>query len=120
MNLLIVDDERLTREGLLETIDFAGLGIDHIETAEDGLAGLKLSQSFAPDIVLTDVRMPKMDGISMMQGVQERYPDSAVIFMSGFSDKEYLKAAIKLHAVSYVEKPIDTDELYEALKDALR
>ena len=63
--------------------------------------------------------MPKMDGIRMMEGVQERYPDSAVIFMSGFSDKEYLKAAIRLRAVSYVEKPIDTDELTEAIRDAL-
>ncbi len=119
MNLLIVDDERLTREGLLESIDFKSLGIDNIETAEDGQAGLKVSETFEPDVVLTDVRMPKMDGIRMMQGVQERYPDSAVIFMSGFSDKEYLKAAIKLRAVSYVEKPIDTDELSEAIKDAL-
>ena len=119
MNLLIVDDERLTREGLRDSIDFKSLGIDNIETAEDGQAGLKVCETFEPDIVLTDVRMPKMDGIRMMQGVQERYPDSAVIFMSGFSDKEYLKAAIRLRAVSYVEKPIDTDELTEAIRDAL-
>ncbi len=119
MKLLIVDDEKLTREGLLKEVDFNALGIDSIETAEDGLSGLKLCKSFEPDIVLTDVRMPKMDGIRMMEAVQERYPDCAVIFMSGYSDKEYLKAAIKLHAVSYVEKPIDTDELTEAVKEAL-
>ncbi|MBQ7564011.1 MAG: response regulator [Lachnospiraceae bacterium] len=119
MNLLIVDDEKLTREGLLSSIDFSSLNIERIETAEDGLQGLKLCEGFQPDIVLTDVRMPKMDGIRMMEGIQEVYPDTAVIFMSGFSDKEYLKAAIKLHAVSYVEKPIDLAELTEALKDAL-
>ncbi|MCR4655932.1 MAG: response regulator [Lachnospiraceae bacterium] len=120
MNLLIVDDEKLTREGLLETIDFKRLGIDRTETAEDGMAGLSLCKSFRPDIVLTDVRMPKMDGIRMMEVIQENLPDCAVIFMSGFSDKEYLKAAIKLRAVSYVEKPIDTEELTEALSDALK
>ncbi|MCR5789736.1 MAG: response regulator [Lachnospiraceae bacterium] len=120
MNLLIVDDERLTREGVLHSIDFQSLGVDHIETAEDGLNALTLCANFRPDIVLTDVRMPKMDGIRMMEQIQEWDPDCAVIFMSGFSDKEYLKAAIKLHAVSYVEKPIDTKELTEALIEALK
>ena len=103
----------------MSSIDFQSLSIDHIETAEDGQQGLKLCEGFRPDIVLTDVRMPKLDGIRMMEGIQEQYPDTAVIFMSGFSDKEYLKAAIKLHAVSYVEKPIDLTELTEALRDAL-
>ena len=74
MNLLIVDDEKLTREGLMEAVDFKSLGIDRIETAEDGVMGLSICKSFRPDIVLTDVRMPKMDGIRMMEAIQDSFP----------------------------------------------
>lgn len=118
MKLLIVDDEKLTRDGLLNSIDWKQLGISAVAQADDGLNGYRLALSFQPDIVLSDVRMPRMTGIEMAERLQTHNPDISIIFMSGYSDKEYLKAAIKLKAVSYVEKPIDLDEIREAVRQA--
>ncbi|WP_165443976.1 response regulator transcription factor [Lachnoclostridium sp. Marseille-P6806] len=118
MNLLIADDEKLTREGIQSGMDYGALGFYEVRTADDGRHGLEVCADFAPDVVLTDVRMPRMDGIQMAERLQEMYPDIAIVFMSGYSDKEYLKAAIRLRAVSYVEKPIVLDEVRETLKEA--
>ncbi len=118
MKLLIVDDEKLTREGLLTAVNWEELGITEIDTAANGEEGLSIGKTFHPDMVLTDVRMPRMTGIEMAEELQQIYPDTAVIFMSGYSDKEYLKAAIKLNAVSYVEKPINLKEVVDAVREA--
>ncbi|MBA4686824.1 MAG: response regulator [Candidatus Galacturonibacter soehngenii] len=119
MKLLIVDDEELTRGGLIHSIDWNALGIDTIFEADDGLHGLEIVKSHSPEIILSDVRMPRMDGVEMAKQIREIQPESSIIFMSGYSDKEYLKAAIKLKAISYVEKPIDLEELKESVKEAI-
>ena len=82
MNLLIVDDEELTREGLLNSIDWASLGIINIYQADDGINGLALARKHKPQIILSDVRMPRMDGIEMANRIREDSPDCHIIFMS--------------------------------------
>lgn len=119
MKLLIADDEILTREGLVSSIDWESLGITQIYQADDGLNGLQIARRHKPDIILSDVRMPRMDGIHMAKEIESFLPDATIIFMSGYSDKEYLKAAIKLKAIDYVEKPLDPEEIYTAVKNAL-
>lgn len=119
MRLLIVDDEDLTREGLVSSIDWSALNINYIYQADDGLNALSMVQKYTPEIILSDVRMPRMNGIEMAEHIQKLSPDSSIIFMSGYSDKEYLKAAIKLKAVRYVEKPINPEEVIEAVKEAI-
>ncbi|MDO5424254.1 MAG: response regulator [Eubacteriales bacterium] len=118
MKLLIVDDEALTRQGLISSINWKSLNIQSVYQADDGIHGLDLAKKHRPEIILSDVRMPRMDGIQMAEALAELLPDTAVIFMSGYSDKEYLKAAIKLKAVSYVEKPLDPSEIQEAVLEA--
>ncbi len=118
MKILIVDDEILTRQGLISSIDWEALGIEEVIEASNGSEGIRLAMEKAPDIILTDMRMPRMDGVTMAKRVRESLPDSAIIFMSGYSDKEYLKAAIDLKAVSYVEKPLDTAEVRDSIKKA--
>lgn len=118
MKLLIVDDEKLTREGLVNSIDWSNLGISKVAQADDGIHGCDIAMSFHPDIILSDIRMPRMDGIQMAERLQAANPFLSIIFMSGFSDKEYLKAAIRLKAVSYVEKPINLDEIRDAVREA--
>ena len=71
----------------------------------------KLPELYKPEIILCDVRMPRMDGITMLERLEKFLPDSVAIFMSGYSDKEYLKAAIKLKAVNYIEKPFSLSEI---------
>ncbi len=119
MRLLIVDDEELTREGLIASLDWSSLGIEQIFQADDGVNALNIARSQKPDIILCDVRMPRMDGIQMVERLEEFLPDTSVIFMSGYSDKEYLKAAIKLKAINYVEKPLNPDEIKEAVLEAI-
>lgn len=119
MKVLIVDDEKLTREGLRNKIDWNGLGFTDVRCADDGLHGLEIGRQFRPDVILTDVRMPKLNGIQMSEQIQQLCPESSIIIMSGYSDKEYLKAAIRLRAVSYVEKPISLEEITAALREAV-
>lgn len=119
MKVLIVDDETLTRTGLLSSVSWSSLGIDEVLEASDGAEGVRTALLSKPDIILSDVRMPRMTGLEMMQRIQAGLPDTVCIFMSGFSDREYLKAAIRLRAVSYVDKPLDIEEVESAIRDAV-
>lgn len=118
MKLLIVDDEELTRTGLISSIDWDSLGITEILQADDGVNGLEMARLYKPEIILCDVRMPRMTGIAMLERLEKFLPDSIPIFMSGYSDKEYLKAAIKLKAVNYIEKPLHPEEVRAAVLEA--
>ena len=118
MKLLIVDDEELTRTGVISSIDWQSLGIDEIIQADDGVHGLEMARLHRPEIILCDVRMPRMDGITMLERLEKTLPDMVPIFMSGYSDKEYLKAAIKLKAVNYIEKPLNPSEIQAAVTEA--
>ena len=93
MNLLIVDDEKLTREGIRDSLNLESLGISQVLLEDDGIHGLKTALEEKPDIVLTDVRMPRMNGVQMAERILKELPATTIIFMSAYSDKEYLKAA---------------------------
>ena len=118
LKLLVVDDEATTREGILDILDLKDIGIGMVRQADDGINGLKVAAEFEPDIVLTDVKMPRMDGVEMSFKLRELYPHCKIIFMSGYSDKEYLRSAIQLKAENYIEKPINLNELSNAIKSA--
>ncbi|MFD0670916.1 response regulator [Cohnella sp. GCM10027633] len=110
-NLMIVDDEETTRESLKDLVPWADWGIRDVRAAENGLAALALAETFPPAILLTDIRMPRMNGIELARQIRERCPACEIVFLSGFSDKEYLKSAIQLHAVDYLDKPVDLEAL---------
>ena len=112
------DDEELTRTGVISSIDWKALGIEEVLQADDGINGLEIARKYRPEIILCDVRMPRMTGIAMLEKLENILPDSIPIFMSGYSDKDYLKAAIKLKAVSYIEKPLNPSEIREAVLEA--
>ncbi len=120
IKLLIVDDESRTREGLSSLILRNNLPVEIVGTASNGMEGLAIARTVLPDIILTDVRMPKLDGIKLSTKVREFSPHCQIIFISGYSDKEYLKSAISLKAVSYVEKPIEEQELLDAVSSAIQ
>ena len=120
ISLLIVDDELRTREGLASLINRSGLPLVIAGKASNGTEGLALAKVLHPDIILTDVRMPRMNGITLSTEFRKINPACQIIFISGYSDKEYLKSAISLKAVSYVEKPVNSSELVNALKAALQ
>lgn len=119
MRAMLVDDEPLTLESLEQYINWNDLGIKSIETASNGVEGLELARAYKPQIIISDVRMPKMNGIELATKVREFDPEVKIIFLSGYSDKEYLKSAIHLKAVRYVEKPVKLNELTDAIQESI-
>ena len=119
MKLLIADDEILTRNGLVTSIDWKSLGIDQVFEASDGMEAYNTACTSKPDIILSDIRMPRLSGIEFAEKIKEILPDTSLIFMSGYSDKEYLKAAIRLKAITYVEKPLDLQEVKDSVQEAI-
>ncbi len=119
VRLMIVEDEENTRRGLRQFVPWGELGVSEICEAEDGLEALKVFAEENPDLILSDVRMPRMNGLEFARRIHECAPDCKIIFLSGFSDKEYLKAAIKLGAVDYIEKPLVMSELKAVVRRAV-
>ncbi|MFD0959859.1 response regulator [Paenibacillus chungangensis] len=119
MKVIIVDDEPMTRNGLRRFIKWDELGIEVAGEAEDGIAAYELYLEKRPDIVLCDVRMPRMDGIAFAGRIRQIDPDCRIIFLSGYNDVDYLKSAIKLQAVDYMLKPIQMAELTELLRQTI-
>lgn len=119
IKLLIVDDESFVRHGLINNVRWNELGIDSPEQADDGVNALEIALQYKPDILLSDIRMPRMDGIELAMEIKEKLPDCKLIFMSAYSDKEYLKSAIDLKAVGYIEKPINLIEVNKSIATAV-
>lgn len=118
MKVLIADDEDYTREGLIEAVDWEKFGIDEIMQAVNGAEAARIAQWFLPDIVISDIRMPQMDGLAFAEQLIQHNPDSRIIFISGYMEIEYLKSAIQLAAIDYIEKPIDLQALDRAIARA--
>ena len=116
-SVLVVDDEKMPREILRNYVPWETLQVGRVEEAEDGAQALEMARLHRPDIVISDVKMPRMNGLELASAVREMYPDCQFIFLSGYTDKEYLKGAIKLRAASYVEKPIDLEELITVVRE---
>ena len=90
--ILIVEDEYLTRQGIKGMIHWEQEGFQIVGEASNGEEALARIEELKPQIVLTDVVMPVMDGIALTQAIQERYPETRVIVLSGYSDFEYVKS----------------------------
>jgi len=114
--MLIVDDEQASRQGISLYFPWSEHGIDIIGQAKDGLDAKKFISVRRPDIVLTDVKMPYMDGIELASYIRSEFHDIKIIFISGYDDLDYIKAAMKLDAKDYIIKPVDFSELSEVLK----
>lgn len=118
LRLLLVDDENITIQRICKRIDWKTLEIDEIRHAEDGIEALEQCDGWLPDILVSDVQMPRMNGIQLAEILRKRSASMQIIFISGYTDKEYLKSAIHLKAVNYIEKPIDLKECRQALQNA--
>jgi len=113
---IIVEDERLIREGIQAQVPWKELEVDEVRTAENAEAALAVCAEYRPDLIVSDIRMPGMDGITLCTKLRELLPDAQIVFISGYSDKEYLMSAIGLHAVNYIEKPVSLDDLKDAVR----
>nr|QGT50955.1 AraC family transcriptional regulator [uncultured Firmicutes bacterium] len=115
LNLIIVDDEEIIREGLA-ALEWEKMGFTVAGTAENGEDALKLAQHIQPDLVISDIRMPRRDGIWLADQLRQVCPDTKIIFLSGYNDFEYTQRAIHLGVSEYVLKPIDEDTLIDIVQ----
>ena len=120
LKILIVDDEAAPRDILVNYLPFGELGIQSVKAAGDGESALAEVPNFLPDIIISDIKMPRLNGIELAKRVRGLLPECKFIFLSGYPDKEYLKDAIKLKAASFVEKPIDLEEITETLREVIK
>lgn len=111
--LLIVDDEWIIADSLSSMEEWAERSIKVIGTAGNGYEAIRIMEEQPVDLVVTDIRMPDMDGLQLLQHIYEQMPQTKVILISGYEDFSYAKKALTYQAKGYVLKPIDTDELLE-------
>ena len=115
--VLIVDDESIICKGLRDTIEWDSLGLEIAGEAHNGADALEMINAHHPHILITDIRMPGMDGITLIKTIRDRHIPIKTIILSGYSDYAFLKEAIRLGVDGYLLKPIDIDELISNLVD---
>lgn len=119
MKVLIADDEKHVREAIKMLADWDGHGITAIFEASDGQAAVELIAEESPQIVMTDMRMPRMDGTRLLEWIKENRPDVKTIVISGYDDFELVRHTIRSGGLDYILKPVDPDALNEALEKAV-
>lgn len=118
IKVFLVEDEFVIREGIKKNIDWEGHGYEFVGEASDGELAFPLIKKENPDIVITDIRMPFMNGLELSKLIKKEMPWIEIIILSGFEEFEYAKEAIKLGVAQYLTKPISGDDLLKEL-DAL-
>lgn len=117
--MLIIDDEAYVRTQLRSCIDWVQLNVQIVGEADNGLSGLALAKKLEPQIVICDIHMPYLDGVSFALQLHESAPATQIIFISAYSDKEQMQQAIRLNVVDYLFKPYKLSDLASAVEAAI-
>jgi CheY-like chemotaxis protein len=115
VKILIVEDEPELREMLGEILE--GIGVQ-VSSAENGLLGLEKIASFKPTVILSDINMPVMTGIAMLENIRMNGIDTPVIFLTAFADQEFLVKALRFGAFDFLNKPFDFKKLVSVIEEA--
>ena len=110
-SIMIVEDEYLVRQGISSLVNFKKFNMQVIGEAENGLEAWEKIQAECPDIILTDINMPQMNGIKLAQLAREQYPQLHIIFLTGYDDFDYALSAVKLGADDYLLKPFSREDV---------
>ena len=114
--IILVDDEEEVRKSIIKKIDWQSAGFQVVGDAENGQDALEKIEALKPEVVLTDIRMPYMDGLTLAGKLRQKYPSIKLVIFSGFDDFEYAKQAIKLNVIEYILKPVNVEELTAILQ----
>ncbi len=114
--VVVAEDEELLLNSLVQKIEAFNPNFKVVGTAQTGKKALELVGRYAPDVLITDIRMPVMSGIDLLERVREAFPLIECIIISGFSDFEYARTALRLRVSDYLLKPIETEKLTKALQ----
>lgn len=118
LKILVVDDKTIIRKGLVKKIQWESLGCILAGEAENGTVALRMITELKPDIVITDIRMPECDGISLLKHIYSNNTHIQTIVISGYDDFEYAQQAIKNGCIDYILKPINAAELNKSIEKA--
>lgn len=116
--LLVVDDEAVIRKGISSFINWDSLDCQVAGTASNGLEAIEFIKEHPTDIIITDIKMPVMDGLAVARYAYENYPETKVILLTGYADFEYAKTAIKYNVSAFILKPTNKKDLIEAIQSA--
>ena len=116
---LIVDDEQYICEGIRSHIAWEAFGVDEVFIAGDGIEALEMVQKQAPHIVITDIRMPGMDGLALAKHLREDFPQIKVVILSGYADFSYAQTALRYGVVDFVLKPTKVSKISDAIAKAI-
>lgn len=116
LKVIIVEDEDLLRDGLSTCVNWEKLGCELAGAAEDGIKALALMEKVSPDVVITDIKMPHMDGIELSEQIREKYPRIKIVIISGYDEFEYARRALKAGVSEYILKPVNLEQLDTVMK----
>lgn len=116
--VVIIDDEPIVRKGIVNIINWSEIGCEVVGEAADGEQGMALIDEKLPDIILTDIHMPEMDGLEMIKKTIDKIPWSKIIVLTGYREFDYIQEALKLGASDYLLKPSKIDEITTAVRKA--
>ena len=114
--VVVVEDEALVRRGIVLAVDWASVDCVVVGEAENGQEGLALIREKQPDLIVTDIKMPVMDGLEMLRTLRDEGCTAKVIFLTAYSDFAYAQSALKLGAADYLLKPFHDGELEAAVE----
>ena len=114
--LIVIDDEYIVVEGIKAMIGRQKLDYEVVGWAYDGIHGLDIIGKYKPDLVITDIRIPGMGGLSMIEAAKEVCPDTAFVVISGYTEFEYAQKALRLGVMGYIDKPISMEKLNAVLE----
>lgn len=112
-NVMLVDDEEEVRVAIEKKINWAELGFNVVGSAGNGFDALDMALERRPDVVMTDINMPFMNGLEFSKQLKAELPATKFVILSGYDEFEYAKEAIELSVEEYILKPINSDELYQ-------
>ena len=110
-HVLLADDEESVLNVLRTSIDWQGLGIETLLTANDGLAALEVFERQQIDLLITDIRMPRLDGLELIRSVRRLYPETHCILLTAYGEFDYARQAIDLGVENYLLKPVAKNEI---------
>ena len=119
MKLLIADDEQIIRNGLL-SLPWKDIGVEEVYQAENGLTAKEILTEEKIDVVISDIKMPGLSGLELAEYIKECSMDTAVIFLTGYSDFEYARRAIRNQVSDYLLKPIRRKDILETVERVLQ
>lgn len=115
LKVLIVEDEEMIRQGIILTVDWAALNCAVVGQAANGEEGLEKVKELKPDLIITDIKMPRMDGIQMVTKLREAGNQAKVIILTAYDSFAYAQSALRLGAVDYLLKPFHDGDLENAV-----